>query len=43
MKSEKASKDIIDAEIKKLLELKKQLSIAQGIDPNQTKKKVKKK
>ena len=38
VKGEKASKDVIDKEVAKLLDLKKSLLIAQGIDPNQQKK-----
>ena len=34
-KTEKASKTIIDTEVKKLLDLKKALAIAQGLDPNE--------
>ena len=34
-KAEKKDKGIIDVEVKKLLELKKQLLIAQGKDPNE--------
>lgn len=37
-KSEKASKDVIDTEVKKLLDLKKLLAVAQGLDPNATNK-----
>jgi len=37
-KSEKLSKEVIDAEVKKLLDLKNSLALAQGIDPNASKK-----
>lgn len=37
-KTVKASKDVIDVEVKKLLALKESLAIAQGIDPKELKK-----
>lgn len=37
LKTEKASKDSIDVEVKKLLDLKKQLALAQGKNPDQDK------
>ena len=42
-KTEKLSKDVIGAEVAKLLDLKGQLSIAQGIDPSANTQKGKKK
>ena len=41
-KADKKDKDIIDFEVKKLLELKKQLLIVQGKDPNENVKSGKK-
>ena len=47
MKTQKAEKSIIDAEVAKLLDLKRRLAIAQGVDPDSVvgggKKKGKKK
>ena len=34
LKSSKADKSVIDKEVASLLELKKQLALAQGTDPN---------
>ena len=34
LKTEKAEKSLIDTEVSKLLELKKSLALAQGIDPS---------
>ena len=43
VKAEKANKDIIDAEVKKLLELKKHLAASQGKSSESNKKEVSKK
>merc|ERR1711962_697235 len=40
-KTNKSAKDVIDAEVKKLLELKSKLALAKGEDPNATSNKSK--
>ena len=40
-KTNKSAKDVIDAEVKKLLELKSKLALAKGEDPNATPNKSK--
>ena len=41
-KARKAEKEVIDKEVEKLLELKNLLSLSQGIDPTETKKRKEK-
>lgn len=43
LKAQKAEKDVITAEVSKLLELKTQLAVAEGKNPEPTSKKGKKK